>query len=111
VPTTSGEINARLIEISCVNTLVREMRAIDFITQLIDDGVADKKKIKRVFMHLIENEEVFQKLSYSSPINAGWDFLMHLFNAGRDTATQWLDQNFDKIGTQSTCDIHKHYVE
>lgn len=111
VPMTTKEIHARLMEISCVNTLVREMRAIDFITKLIDEGIIPKDKMKRLFMHSIENEEVFLKLSYSSPLNASWDFLSHLFKEGRRTADEWIKKNFDKIGHQSSCDIHKHYVE
>jgi NTE family protein len=110
VPTTASEISARLTEISCVNTLVREMRAIDFITHLIDEGIADQKKMKRLFMHMIGNEEVFHPLSYSSPMNANWDFLSYLFEKGREVASQWLQQNFDKIGVESSCDIHKNYV-
>ena len=41
VPTTAREIMNRINEISFNSSLMREMRAIAFVTKLIDDGKLD----------------------------------------------------------------------
>ena len=58
LPTNSRAIINRMQEISFNSSLMREMRAIAFVTQLIDEG-----KIaggKRMYMHLIEAEDVIR---------------------------------------------------
>ncbi len=98
IPTTQEEITDRLKEITFNGCLVREMRAIHFITNLIDQGVIPEGKMKRVNMHLLKNEEVFQDLNLTSALNTDWDFLMHMFEEGRKTAAAWLEEHFDRIG-------------
>jgi NTE family protein len=49
-------------------------------------------------------------LDVASKLNADWDFLLHLRDAGRAQADTWLTQNFAKIGIDSTVDIHEKYL-
>ena len=105
LPKTAREIADRLNEITNNSSVMREMRSIHYITQLIDSGQLDSSKHPRVYMHLIKNEEVFQKLGWSSKLNTEWEFLMHLFEAGRQTASDWLKANFDGLGEKTTVDI------
>ena len=95
-------------EISFNSSLMREMRAIAFVTKMIDDG--KMTDAKRMFIHLIEAEDVISKLSGSSKMNADWKFLMHLFNIGRERADQWLAANFDRVGIESTVDVQTKYL-
>jgi hypothetical protein len=37
--------------------------------------------------------------------NVSWPFLQHLRDLGREDARDWLEQNFDAIGVESTLDI------
>ena len=105
VPTTRHEIADRLKEITYNNCLVREMRAIYFISKLIDEGKTVPGALNRMNIHLIKNEDTFKNLNLSSALNTDWDFLQMLFHEGRKTADKWLLRNFDKIGTsQSTLD-------
>jgi NTE family protein len=104
-PKTVDEIHWRMTELSLINTLSREMRAISFVTKLIDDGIADKTKIKKVNMHLIENPQVFADLDHTSAMNSSWDFFQFLFEKGRETAENWMGKNFDNIGVCSTADL------
>jgi NTE family protein len=110
LPTTSRDISDRLNEITCNASLVREMRSIAFISKLIDDGLLDSKAVKRLHIHLIRNEEVFQELGFSSKLNSDWDFLTHLFNTGRETADAWIKKNYDNVGVKTTADILDDYV-
>lgn len=110
LPKTAREIADRLNEITNNATVVREMRAISFITDLIDQGLLDSKKIKKLHMHLIEDEEAFQELGWSSKLNTEWEFLTHLFEKGRTAADKWIKANYDKIGKESTASVAERFV-
>lgn len=101
VPTTRAAITDRLKEITYNGCLVREMRAIHFITQLIDKGIIAKDKMKRLNIHMIKNEDIFRNINLSSALNTDWDFLMGLFEGGRKTASKWIEKNFDHVGSEN----------
>jgi len=107
VPTTSPAIMNRMQEIGFNTSLIREMRTIAYLNQLMDAGKVDGGK--RMLVHLIEAEDLIRKLSWSSRLNGDWDFLMHLFNDGRRRADDWLKTNFDRIGVESTVDLQAKY--
>lgn len=109
-PKTLDEIHWRMTELSLINTLTREMRAIHFISHLIDEGIADKTRIRKINMHVVQNPDVFIDLDHTSALNSDWDFLMHLFEKGRETGKQWLETNFDNISVKSTADLSQHFV-
>jgi NTE family protein len=108
LPTNSRAILNRMQEISFNSSLMREMRAVAFVTQMIDDGKLTGGK--RMFIHLIEAEDVIKELSGSSKMNADWRFLAHLFELGRERADKWLAANFDKIGAETTVDLKARYL-
>jgi len=107
-PTDSRAILNRVQEIGFNSSLMREMRAIAFVTQLIDEGKLTDSK--RIFMHLIEAEDIIKELSGSSKMNADWRFLTYLFELGRERADKWLADNFDRIGVESTVDVRARYL-
>ena len=100
VPTTSPAIMNRMQEISSNTSLIREMRMIASYNKLIEQGRMGGGK--RMLMHVIEAEEFIRAFSWSSRLNADWDFLLHLCNMGRARADQWLKANFNQIGIDST---------
>ena len=110
LPTTASEIGDRLNEITNNTSIVREMRSIHFITRLIDEGIIDKNKMKRLYIHLIEDEKAFQDLGWSSKLNTDIGFLTHLFDAGRVSADKWLEKNWDSIGVKTTADIDREFI-
>jgi len=107
-PTNSRAILNRMQEISFNSSLMREMRAIAFVTQLIDEGKMPGGK--RMFMHLIEAEDVIRDLAGSSKMNGTWRFLTHLFEIGRERADKWLNEYFDRVGVETTVDIAAKYL-
>ena len=107
-PTTSPAIIARMQEIIFNSSLMREMRAIAFVTKLIDDGKIPDGK--RMYMHLIEAEDVIRDLSGSSPMNGTWRFLSHLFEIGRERAEEWLNAHYGKLGKETTVDMQEKYL-
>ncbi|MDR1910575.1 MAG: patatin-like phospholipase family protein [Holosporales bacterium] len=102
LPTTSGEISDRLNEITNNTSILREMRSIHFITKLIDEGLIDPTRIKKLHMHLIQDEAAFQDLGWSSKLNTDKKFVDYLFAAGYKAADKWISENFKKIGVEST---------
>jgi NTE family protein len=110
VPTTAREIMNRINEISLNSSLMREMRAVAFVTKLIDDGKLAHGELKRMLVHAIAADDVMQGLSAASKLNAGWDFLGHLRDIGRERTQAWIKNHVDDLGMKSTIDIHATYL-
>jgi NTE family protein len=110
VPTTAAEIMNRVNEISFNSSLMREMRAISFVTDLIDERKLDSNVYKRVNVHWIEAEKQMRGLGVSSKLNARMDFLLHLKAIGRRAADEWIAGHFDAIGHRSTIDIKEKFL-
>ena len=110
VPTTANEILNRINEISFNSSLMREMRAIDFVTRLIDMDVGKALNLKRMYIHAISSDELMTGLSAASKLNADWAFLTDLRDAGRARAGEWIEANYAHIGRQSSVDIHAAYL-
>lgn len=111
LPITPGEIGDRMNEITNNTSIMREMRSMHFITKLIDEGLVAPGKLKRLNVHLIENEGVFAELGWSSKLNTDRGFIMHLFEEGRKTADKWIEKNYDSIGKKSTANVAEEFVE
>jgi NTE family protein len=110
VPRSATDIQNRINEISFNSSLMREMRAISFVTRLIDDGALSKAKARRILIHAISADGVMSDLGVASKLNADWDFLCHLRQAGRETAEEWLEANFDRLNVESSVDIRTLYL-
>jgi NTE family protein len=105
LPTTAREILDRINTLSFNSSLMREMRAIDFITRLIDEGALDPERYRRMLIHSIDAETEMARLGISSKFNADWAFLREVFALGRERADAWLAANFDALGQRSSTDI------
>ena len=110
LPRTAIEIMNRINEISFNSSLIREMRAISFVTRLIDEGKVNGNDMKRLFIHGISADDATSDLGVFSKLNGDWGFLTHLRNIGRECAEAWLKENFDRLGQESTVDIRQHYL-
>jgi NTE family protein len=110
LPVTAGEILNRINEISFNSSLMREMRAIQFVTDLIDQNRIRDGGLKRMLIHSIEAQDVMCGLGVSSKLNADWDFLTHLRDVGRERTDRWLAANFERIGVESTVDVRSRFL-
>ncbi|MGB5986221.1 MAG: patatin-like phospholipase family protein [Desulfobacterales bacterium] len=104
-PKLAREILNRVNEITFNANLLSELRAIEFVSRLLDEGNLDPKRYKKMLIHAIEAENGFQNLNASSKLNAEWEFLVHLHDIGRKVADAWLEANVDAIGEHSTLDL------
>src|SRR5256885_9149389 len=66
IPVTGKDILNRLNEITFNSALMREMRAIAFVTRLIDDGKVSDQEMTRLFIHAIEDEKFMSSLGSAS---------------------------------------------
>jgi NTE family protein len=110
VPRSAMEILNRINEISFNSSLLREMRAIAFVTELIDKEMACSMNLKRIHVHGVSDDEAMKKLGVSSKLNADWGALVDLRDRGRMRADEWLEANYDQIGKRSTVDIRERYL-
>jgi NTE family protein len=110
VPTSAHDIMNRINEISFNSSLMREMRAVAFVSRLIDDGNVKDGALKRMLIHAIKDDEYMRSLSVTSKMNADWEFLTHLRDVGRTSAERWLTDNYDQVGRESTVDIRDTYL-
>ena len=105
VPRTSQEIQNRMNEITFNASLLKELRSIDFVSRLIEQGRLDPDTYRHPRIHIIHNQEALMPLGASSKLNAEWEFLTHLRDLGRETARAWLARHYRHIGSKSTVDI------
>ena len=110
MPHTAAEILNRINEISFNSSLMREMRAISFVTKLIDSGALKSEGMKRMLIHSISADAVMNELGHTSKLNADWEFLVNLRDTGRAHADAWLKENTGKLGRESTVDIRGTYL-
>jgi NTE family protein len=103
-PLSAREIVNRVNEITFNASLLKELRAVRFVTRLIEDGRLDPERYMRVFVHRVTSDELVD-LSASSKLNAEWAFLRHVHDIGRRAGEQWLAAHYDDIGVRDTIDL------
>ncbi|MCV2361018.1 patatin-like phospholipase family protein [Paucibacter sp. TC2R-5] len=110
VPRSSAEIANRVNEISFNSSLMREMRAIAFVTSLIDRGKLKPEDARRMRIHSIRCDELMASQAVESKIDTAWPFLTELRDAGRQQALAWLDEQGAKVGVESSVDIRQEFL-
>jgi NTE family protein len=110
VPKSASEILDRMNEITFNSSLMREMRAIAFVSRLIDDEELDSRRYSRMLIHAIRDDAGMSRYGSASKFSTDWDFLKQLRDAGRAAAAAWLDQHFDEVGRATTVDLAQVYL-
>lgn len=110
LPTSAHDIINRLNEISFNSSLIAEMRAIDFVSRLIEQGKLSGDDYKNIKMHLIYSPAHMHDLNASSKVNADWDFFCFLKKLGRECTDEWLKKHWKSIGKESTVDIREKFL-
>lgn len=106
VPTQMSEIVDRATDISFNSSLMREMRAISFVTNIIDKGFDDDGRLIKTNIHYISTGDLMNHYNGSSKLNCDWDWLSYLMENGRGKADAWIRENYNKIGKESSCDVN-----
>lgn len=109
-PKQASQILNRLNEVSFNSSLIRELRAISFVSKLIDDGAISDKEMKKMRIHSIRSDSEMSHYCDSSKVNTDWTFLSRLKEQGRNVAENWLSENFNKIGSESSVNINSDFL-
>ncbi len=113
IPTSAPTIMNRINEISFNDSLLKELRAIEFVKRLIEqDMIKDefKGQYKNLLVHSIRADDMMKKFSITSKFDTDWDFLIKLRDAGRAGMKNWLDQNFDNLGVRPSVDLKQELL-
>ncbi len=113
VPKTAPDILNRINEISFNSSLLDELRAINFVSRLIEqEWLKDeyKDRLRQILVHSVRADGVFADLPVSSKFDVSWSFLTTLRDRGRVEADRWLEANRDDIGHKSTVDLESQYL-
>ena len=110
LPKTAAEIFDRMNEISFNSSLMREMRAITFVSKLLDEEAVDAQRYNRMHIHAIRNDVEMGRLGLETKLEPDWDFLVQLRDIGRQTAADWLEATFSHIGHKTTIDMAEMYL-
>jgi len=110
VPRTAQAILDRINSLSFNSSLMREMRAINFVNRLVESGFDDGGRLKKMLIHCIDAEDEMTNLGVSSKLNVGREFLEWLFDLGRKRADAFLRDHFDKIGNDSSTSIEQRFL-
>ncbi|NNE54177.1 MAG: patatin-like phospholipase family protein, partial [Sulfitobacter sp.] len=98
-------IQNRINEISFNSSLLRELRAIEFVQRLMDEGTLSEKRMSRVRIHMIADDELMAKLSVATKMVPNAAVIGTLREAGHAAAEAFLSAHKDKIGEQSSVDL------
>jgi NTE family protein len=104
-PKSAQDIGNRINEITFNAGLLAELRAVDFVKRLINDGVLKAANYRRVLLHRIGGDGKLETFGAETKLDSSWTFLTMLRDLGRDSAEEWLKVNFDAIGEASTLDV------
>ena len=110
VPRTANEILDRMNELSFNSSLMLETRSIHLVQELTAAGHLPPSRYKDLRIHTIDAEAEMGPLGYSSKLNADLDFLLWLFELGRNRASRFLTAHFAQIGVESSTDIVKKFL-
>jgi NTE family protein len=104
-PKTAREILNRVNEITFNASLLSELRAIDFVARLLDEGSLDTTRYRKMFIHLIVDEKGFEPLNASSKLNTEWGFFKHLHSLGYAAASNFINEHYDCLGDHSSMNV------
>lgn len=105
IPRTPQQIQNRINEISFNSSLLRELRAIEFVQRLLDDGRLPDGSMSRVLIHMIADDALMNELSVATKLIATPYTLAKLKEAGQAAADDFLTHNKDKLNVASSVDL------
>jgi len=109
LPVTAQAIQNRINEISFNSSLLRELRAIDFVQRLLADGTLQPGTMKQIFVHMIADDALMNTLSVATKMVPSPYVLGELKAAGRKAASRFLQSDISKVGNESSVDLREMF--
>ena len=105
LPITPQQIDNRVNEISFNSSLLRELRAIEFVQRLIADGSVQEGRLRNINIHMIADDDLMAQLSVTTKTMPNPAVIAALKAAGQVAAERFLADHLDDIGRRSTVDL------
>jgi NTE family protein len=105
VPRSARDIQNRLNEITFNSTLVKELRSLAFLWEVIHHENLERERYRDSRIHAIYDEETMLGLGVSSKLNAEKVFLTYLRDKGRKATQDWLSRHYDDLGVRGSLDL------
>jgi NTE family protein len=102
IPTKADQIAHRINELSFNSSLIAELELIYFKNKILAKGYDMDGQLRKIRFHSISASDVLEQYSTSSKSNISWSFINQLRNDGREYATQWLANNYDKVENETS---------
>jgi NTE family protein len=110
-PRTTAEIQDRIGDLTFNASLLTQMRAIDFVNRLVEDGALSHSRCRAVRVHRVDGGAALQAYPGSSRGSADAVMITKLFEAGREAAGVWLRTHRAAVGRHATVDIQRDYLD
>ena len=119
LPTTARTILDRANEITFNASLIKELRTIALIKEVLQDaGRPDCayqrplfRRIDNLRLHRLDPEQALAPFSASTKSQTNLNFLEQLHDIGRRAAEDWLQAHAEDLGQRSTCTLPDAFSE
>ena len=109
IPTSTREIVARVSEITFNSSLMAELRAIEFVNRLIDQGRlprgTGRNEYRRINVHRIVLEGLGERFASATKLRNDYESFRLLRKLGQRAARRFLDAHYGAIGVESSIDL------
>jgi NTE family protein len=105
IPQSARDIQNRLNEITFNAALLKELRSLAFLWEVIHHENLEREAYRDARIHAIYDEETMLALGVSSKVNAEWAFLTYLRDQGRKAAQNWLSRHYVDLGVRNSLDL------
>ncbi|WP_342071023.1 patatin-like phospholipase family protein [Yoonia algicola] len=105
LPMDTQSIENRINEISFNSSLLRELRAIDFVKRLLSDGKITPGSMKNVIVHMIADDALMNNLNVATKTIPTAVILARLKAAGEAAADTFLKNHKKDIGKRSSVNL------
>lgn len=109
VPKTPIEIQDRINEISFNSSLLRELRAIQFMKRLNAEGRLSGRGMKEPLIHMISDDILMTSLGSRTKVMPHPGLLARMKESGRAAAEAFLEGNAANIGKRDSTDLPALY--
>jgi NTE family protein len=105
IPTSAQEILNRINEISFNASLLRELRNIDFVNRMLEQGIIRQGAMKRNHVHSVRDDDFMSHLGIATKLTPNKALLLQLKDAGRAAMELFLSECRCNLGQRSSVDL------
>lgn len=110
VPESAQDIQNRINEISFNTSLLRELRAIDFVQRLIAEGKLEAGSMKNARIHMIADDDLMNDLSVATKLVPLASVIGQLHDAGVAATERFLEAHGEDLGRRQSLSLRQMFA-